>query len=301
MALLKAEAAKLSNNTLERGVIEEIYTQDDLFSILPFMGLNSKAYVYNRENTLATADWLDTTDTINEGASTFTPVTTELKILIGDVDVPKFLDVTYSDSNEQKAQQIKMKAKGLAIKYAQTLIGGDATARPKEFDGLAKLLPAGMTITAGANGAALTLEMLDRLKDSIVNGGPDAFIMRSGTARAYKQLIRAAGGNTAVMMQLPNFGKPVLTHDGVPILINDYIPGDVDQGSATDTCSIYAVRLNMADGLHGIYGGPSAGVQVEDIGTVQNMDSTRTRLKWYTGLALKSTKSLAAIVGITNV
>jgi hypothetical protein len=36
---------------------------------------------------------------------------------------------------------------------------------------------------------------------------------------------------------------------------------------------------------------------VEDLGTVQNKDATRTRIKWYTGLALKSTKSLARLEG----
>ena len=58
--------------------------------------------------------------------------------------------------------------------------------------------------------------------------------------------------------------------------------------------------MNEADGLHGIYGGPSAGMVVENIGTVQNRDANRIRVKWYCGLALKSTRSLARIKGITN-
>ncbi|MFH4377143.1 phage major capsid protein, partial [Acinetobacter baumannii] len=65
--------------------------------------------------------------------------------------------------------------------------------------------------------------------------------------------------------------------------------------------SIYAVRLNEVDGLHGLYGGGNAGIVVEDIGTVQNKDATRTRIKWYCGLALKSTRSIAAIRGVTNI
>jgi hypothetical protein len=34
---------------------------------------------------------------------------------------------------------------------------------------------------------------------------------------------------------------------------------------------------------------------------VQNKDATRTRVKWYCGLALKSTKSVARLSGVTNV
>ena len=72
-------------------------------------------------------------------------------------------------------------------------------------------------------------------------------------------------------------------------------------GSSSSTTSIYALRLNEVDGFHAIYGGDSAGIMLEDIGTVQNKDATRTRLKWYCGTALKSTKSLARVRGLTNI
>jgi hypothetical protein len=73
------------------------------------------------------------------------------------------------------------------------------------------------------------------------------------------------------------------------------------EGSGTNLCSVYAVRLNEADGLHGLYGGSDAGLRIEDIGTVQNKDADRIRVKWYCGLALKSTQSLARLAGVSNV
>lgn len=300
MPLLRTEAEKLSNNDLEAGVIEEIIEKDDLFAVLPFMQINGKAYVYDRENTIGGADFLDPNDTVNEEASTFTEVVSKLRVLAGDVDVDKFLQSTMSDTNDQRAVQIAQKAKGVARKFHQTLATGDSVANPKAFDGLSKLVVAGQKIEAGVNGNALSLSMLDELLDAVPNGA-DAIIMRPGTIRAYRALLRASGGIQPAEIMMENFGRVMLTHNGVPILRNDFIDGTVDQGSATDTCSIYAVRLNELDGLHGIYGGPNAGIVVEDIGTVQNKDASRIRLKWYTGLALKSTKSLAAIVGVTNV
>ncbi|EOX7491971.1 phage major capsid protein, partial [Acinetobacter baumannii] len=90
-------------------------------------------------------------------------------------------------------------------------------------------------------------------------------------------------------------------HNGIPIIMNDWIAGDEVKGTNSKTTSIYAVRLNEVDGLHGLYGGGNAGIVVEDIGTVQNKDATRTRIKWYCGLALKSTRSIAAIRGVTNI
>lgn len=300
MPLLKTEAEKLSENQAERGVIEEILDTDEMLAMLPFVQVNGKAYVYDRENTLASATWLDPNEDVPESASTFTEVTARLRILIGDVDVDKFLSQTMSDLNDQVAIQIAQKAKGVARQFSATVAAGDSGANAKTFDGLSRLVVSGQTITAGANGAAISLSMLDELKDSVPLGA-DAYVMRKGTWRAIKQLLRAAGGNTAEMMQLENFGRPVPAFDGIPVLLNDFLPADETQGSSSATCSIYAVRFNEADGLHGLYGGSNAGVVVENIGTVQNRDAERIRLKWYCGLALKSTRSLSRIKGLTNV
>jgi len=301
MPLLRTVAENLSNNDLVAGVVEEVIDRDSLFALLPFTKTTGKAYVYNREGTLSEGQFIDVNATVPEGASTVVEVTTKLRVLAGDVDVDKFLSETMDDTNAQKAIQIAMKAKGLGRAFRRALINGDSTSNALEFDGIDKLVKdTSNELVVGANGAALSLSHLDELRDMVPNT-PDAYMMRSGTFRALKQLLRAAGGNTAEMLQLENFGKPVPAFDGVPIIINDFIPGDVDQGSATDTCSIYALRLNEVDGLHGLYGGDTAGIRVEDLGTVQDKDATRTRLKWYVGLALKSTQSLAALRGVTNV
>jgi HK97 family phage major capsid protein len=300
MPLLRAEAEKLSRHELVRGVIEEVLDTDEMFAMLPFTQVNGKAYVYDRENGLATASWLDPNDPVTEDAATFTEVTAKLRILAGDVDVDKFLATTMNDTNDQVAIQVAAKAKAVARAFSSSLANGDATANPKTFDGVSRLVVAGQTITAGANGAAVSLSMLDELKDAIPLGA-DALVMRKGTWRAIKALMRAAGGTTPEMMQLENFGRPVPAFDGLPVLVNDFLPANETQGSSSVTCSIYAVRFNEADGLHGLYGGGSAGMVVENIGTVQNKDAERIRVKWYCGLALKSTKSLARIKGITNI
>ena len=299
MPLLTTEAAKLSENDMVRGVIEEFYDRDGLFGMLDFQHINGKAYVYNREKTLATGAWLNPNDTVPESASEFDPVTTTLKINIGDVDVDKFLDETQSDLNAQKAIQIASKAKGMSREFRKLLVTGDESANAQHFNGMEKLVHADQRISAGVNGAALSFSMLDELVDAVETGA-DAIIMRQGTYRAYKALLRAAGGLDPVQVMIENFGY-VPSHDGTPILVNDWIPADVAQGSATNTTSVYAVNFDPAVGFHCIYGGAAAGFRIEDIGTVQNKDSTRTRIKQYVGTALKSTKSLAAVHGVTTI
>jgi len=303
MALLKTEAEKLSNNQLVSGVIDQIIERDDLFSVLPFVGVNGKAYVYNRENALGGAAFLDPNDSVSESAATFTEVVAKLRILAGDVDVDKFLQTTMGDTNDQMAIQIAKKAKAVARAFHQTLATGDTGTNAKAFDGLPTLAaaaPSTQNLSAGANGNALTLSMLDELCDAVPNGA-DVIVMRRGTIRAFRGLLRATYGTDAVMQQLENFGRPMLTHNGIPVIMNEFLAADEVQGTEDASTSVYALRLNELDGLHGLYGGDNAGIVVENIGTVQNKDATRIRLKWYTGLALKSSRSIARLKGVTNV
>lgn len=301
MPLLRVEAEKLSNNVLEQGVIEEIIDKDAMFAMMPFMRITGKAYVYNREKTLSEAEFLDPYEVVPEGGADFTEVVSKLRILAGDVDIDNFLDETMGDTNDQTAIQIAAKAKGMRRRFQRALATGNSTTNAKSFDGIAELCDDAQILSAGANGAALTFEKLDTLL-RMVPLGADALIMRGGTADAILAMHRALGGTTPDHITLPNHTDiRVPVYRGVPILVNDFLPGDEDHGTATDTCSIYAARFNETDGMHGIFGGPTAGIRVESIGTIQNKDAQRYRVKWYTGTALKSTKSLARLKGITNI
>jgi hypothetical protein len=301
MPLLRVEAEKLSNNVLEQGVIEEIIDRDAMFALMPFKRIVGKAYLYNRENTLSEASFLDPYEDVPEGGATFDEVVARLRILIGDVDIDNFLDETMDDTNDQTAIQIAAKAKGMARKFQRTLAIGNSATSPKEFDGLATLCDASdQILTAGANGASLTFEMLDALIRRVPLG-PDALVMRGGTHDAVLAMLRNLGGTNPDHVTLPGDGFEVPAYRRIPIVVNDFLPGDEDQGSATNTCSIYAVRFNESDGVHGIYGGANAGMRIQSIGTLQNKDAERYRLKWYVGTALKSTRSLARLKGVANI
>lgn len=300
MPLLVDEANKLSQEDMEAGVIEEIIDRDEMFALMPFMPVTDKTYTYVREGALPDVEFMDPYDDFEESAATFVEVSTKLKILGGDLLMDKFLTSVQSSMNDQVAVQIAKKAKAINRTFRNTIINGDSVANPKSFDGLKKLTPSYQTLVAGANGAAVNPEMLDELLDA-VKLGADALIMRQGTWRALRAIMRTFGGNTGDMIQLPNFGHPVRAYDGTPVLINDYLTGDEVQGSSNETCSIYAVRFNEADGFHGIFGGGPAGVQLEHIGTHSRKDSDQWRVKWYAGTALKATHAVARLKGVTNI
>lgn len=300
MPLLVEEAAKLSVDQLERGIIEEIIDVDELFALFPFLHVNGKAYDYIREATLSEGSFLDPYEDITEGAATFDEVQVKLRILAGHVDLDNFLVETQSDTQDQLAVQLAAKGKALGRQFRRTLVNGDSSVNRKEFDGIKKLVPAAQTLIAGANGAAVSFTMLDELRDAVKNGA-DVLMMRRGTWRSIKALLRAMGGNDAGTIIVKDFGKAIPAFDGTPIIINDFMTADEVQGTAEATCSIYALRLNEVDGVHGIYGGATAGLRVEEIGRLHGKDAQRWRLKWYCGTALKATHSVARLKGVTNI
>ncbi|MDC9582343.1 phage major capsid protein [Xenorhabdus sp. PR6a] len=292
MPLLREEAEKLSNNTLEQGVIETIIDREDLFAVLPFMKVDSKAYLYNRESELSEATFIDVNDVVPEGAAKFTEHVAKLRIMAGDVDVDKFLATTMADTNSQLAIQIRAKVKGLARAFRRNLILGDSATNAKSFDGIPKLIHNDQKIVADS---AMTFSMLDELVDAVKDLGADAIMMRSEHIRAYRALLRTVNvGPQEIMIE--NFGRPMLTHNGVPFIVNDFIPvvGDTKAKKA----DIYCLHLSEENGLTGLYGGDNAGIVVESIGTVQNKDATRTRVKWYCSLANKHDKAISALTGV---
>ena len=297
MPLLVEEANKLSIEDRQRGVIEEIIDNDELFALLPFTQAKDKVYSYVREGTLSEGQFLSEYEDVPEGAATFEPVDTRLKVLAGQVDMDNFTTEVQSSLNDQVAIQIAAKSKALGRKFRRTLVTGDSSVNAKEFDGIRALVPAGQTLVAGVNGAPISFGALDELKQA-VKLGADVLMMHPKVWLAIRELNRSFGGNTADLSMIENFGRPIPMYDGTPVIMNDFVPIDEDQGTGTDTTSVYALRLNEADGFHGLFGGASAGIRLESLGTLANKDASRWRVKWYCGTALKATHSVARLKGV---
>ena len=305
MPLLTAEAAKLSNDDLRSGIVETIVTSDQVFQVLPFIPVEGRAYVFNRENTLSTASFVDTDDVIGEGAATFTNVNQKLKRIVGDVDVDNYLNSGMSDTNPQAGIQVAKKAKTVARTWADCFINGSQANNVKQFDGLivlANQTQAQVVPSVNAAGDALSFTVLDTLMDLVKVGGQLAFIMNSRTIRAYMALARLSGGLQATELMVPGIVGPVVGYRGIPILKNDYIPLTQDSRDASvhTTTSIFLGALEENEGIAGLMDENQMGIEVEKVGPVQNKDATRWRVKWYSSMALHSTLALAMATGITN-
>ncbi len=295
MALSLTEAGRLSNDILIRGVIETIVKEAPVLQYLPFMEVTGTAVRYAREATMPAAAFHAPGGTWTEATPTFTPHIAYLSVLGTDADVDNFLQATYADTNDLEAEVIALRAKAVAHKFAETFVTGDTGTDANAFDGIRELCATGQTISMGTNGAALTFDKLDELIDLVKPGKPDLLVMSRRSRRKLKSLRRADG--ISMETHLSEFGQQVETYDGIPLVVDDFMPDTETQGTTTgSTSSIYAMKLGMSTGLMGLQHG---GISVESVGELETKDATRHRIKWYAGLALMSELGLARLQGIT--
>lgn len=299
------ESAKLAQDDLVAGVIENIVTVNPFFDILPFDGIDGNALAYNRENVLGDAQVLGVGGTITaKAAATFTQVTSTLTTIIGDAEVNGLIQATRSGSgNNQRAIQIASKAKSVGRQYQDMLVNG--TGASNQFNGMINLAPAGQAAATGANGGALSFAFMDEMIDIVTDkdGEVDYFMMHSRTLRSYMALLRALGGASInEVVTLPG-GREVPAYRGVPIFKNDWTPINQTKGTGSAQTTVFAGTLDDGSRQHGLAGltaANAAGIQIVNVGESETKDESITRIKWYSGLALFSEKGIAYADGITD-
>lgn len=304
-----AESAKLCQDDLIAGVIENVITVDRFFEMLPFDGIEGNSLAYNRELALGDVQSLGVGGTITaKAAATFTQVTSGLTKIIGDAEVDGLIEATRSNLNNQKAIQIASKAKSAGRKYRDMLVNG--TGASDQFSGLLGLCAAGQKViqdTTGVttNGGALSFAKLDELIDLVVDkdGQVDYLMMAARTIRSYNALLRSVGGATIdEVVTLPS-GAKVTAYRGIPIFRNDWMPVNQTTGSLTTGTSVLAGTFDDGSrkyGISGLTAEKMAGIQVQEVGVAENKDETITRVKWYCGLALYNLNGLAQLSGVSN-
>ncbi len=299
------ESAKLAQDDLVAGVIENIITVNRMFDVLPFDGIDGNSLAYNRENALGDVQMLGVGGTITAKApATFTKVNSNLTKIIGDAEVDGLIQATRSgDGNDQTAVQIASKSKSCGRQYQDQLINGDGTG--DEFVGLVSLCAAGQKVVTGTSGGALSFVWLDELLDLVVDkdGQVDYITMHARTLRSYKVLLRALGGASInEVVELPT-GAEVPAYSAVPIFRNDYIPTNQVKGAGSAQTTVFAGTFDDGSRTHGLAGltaTNASGIQVVPVGEKEAADEFIWRVKWYCGLALFSEKGLAAMEGVTD-
>ena len=320
------ELEYLSTDALRKGIIDTIINESPLLARMPFQTISGNAYKYNLETALAGASWYSVGDTWVPSEPTWGQRTAELTILGGDADVDQFIQKTRTDQNIEGAV-IEMKAKAIANEFEkQAILGATTTAaQDNSMKGLLRLLAEcesdstvdldapnnAQVMVANAASGALTLDLLDELIDKIKPGKPDILLMSRRMRRKLNALARATG--TTLRVQQDAWGKFISIYDEIPVLINDHIPNNIQDGTTSvltiasydptttrasgyDNSIIFALKFGE-DGVCGLQNG---GLETEYLGTLESKNAKRTRIKWYCGMACYSTLKIAGMINVLD-
>lgn len=298
-AVTLAEAAKLSRDDLQRGVVQTFRINSPILERIPLLEIDGNAYAYNEEAALPGVEFRAVNASYSESTGTVNQKTEKLVILGGEADVDKFIQRTRSNLNDQRAVQTGMKVKAASYKYQDTFINGDTAVDANAFDGLKKRLTGAQVIDAATNGLAILgasdadrhafFDKLDELL-AAVPGGADVLLMNSLLLGKIKASARRL---TIYDQTRDDFGRSISLYNGVPLLDVGtkadgtlIIPQTETQGSSNVASSIYAVKFGQDEADRAVTGLTNGGVQVDDLGELESKPAFRTRIEFYTGLAI---------------
>ena len=311
MAVTLAQAATLSQNSLQRGVIETFIQESPVLDRIPLLEIEGNAYAYNSEGTLPGVEFRAVNSAYAESTGVVNQATESLVILGGDADVDTFIVQTRGNLNDQRAVQTRMKVKAASYKFQDAFINGDTAVDANSFDGLKKRLTGAQVVTAGGNGLAILgaddaarHAFLDKLDELIaaVRGNVDALYMNAGILSRIKSSARRL---TMYDQTTDTFGKTIATYNGIPLLDigtaadgTAIIPQTETMGGSSVASSIYAVRFGQDETDGGVTGLTNGGVQVKDLGEIDAKPVFRTRIEFFCGLGVFGGKAAARLQGV---
>jgi hypothetical protein len=304
MSLTLVEAAKLYDGDPLRSAIIELYARSsDILRVLPFQTIKGSALRYNQEQTLPGIGFRGVNEAFTESTGIINPVTEPLVIAGGDLDVDNFILDTMGADQRETHEAMKMKA--LALSWTKTFIKGDQSITVREFDGLQARVAGSQLIVAGSTsgGDALSLAKMDESIDACDN--PSHILMNKAMRRRFSTAARTSSISGDLRWEKDEFGVQIAYYNDLPIVIVDQDNEGSDimafdeapsGGGSSVSTSIYI--LSLGDGkLAGIQGdNPEA----RDLGELQTKSAKRTRVEWYSGIAVFHPKAAVRLYGITN-
>jgi hypothetical protein len=328
-AVTLAQAATLSQNDLQAGVLERFLIESPVLDRLPLIQIDGNAYAYNAESTLPGVEFRAVNAAYTESTGAVVQATESLVILGGDADVDTFIQATRSNLNDQLETQIRLKVKAAAFKFQDAFFNGDVAVDANSFDGLKKRVTGGQVIAAGTNGANVVgngttdvqafLDVLDAaLSAARVVGDNGAIYVNDLILGRLSSAGRRAGLVTDEIITLGPVTKRIQAYRGTPILNpgnkldgTRILPQTETQGTATGTTSsAYVVRFGEDEAdqaVTGLFNGNHEQADQRDgvfavkrLGEQQAKPAHRIRIEGFVGVGLFGGNAAARITGILN-
>ncbi|KKM91620.1 hypothetical protein LCGC14_1226680 [marine sediment metagenome] len=299
------EAAKASQDVVERVVAKTIVEASPILEYLPFKIINGPAYRYHRESSLGTISFRGVGGTYTADSGVINPEFEALVIMGGEVNIDNFEVEVMGNLVDLKGSKYRMKARQAGITFSEQFFEGDTIVTEFGFDGLRKRL-VGINLMGSTTGATLTLAQIDELLDMVIGENSQKVLFMSPTMRRkVTALVRAVTGSGLINYTQDAFGRQQIAYATCPIRVirreddgSSFFGYDEDPGDAvSDTASIYCVRAGT-DYVHGISNKSLPGVK--DFGELEAKPQHMGRIEWFPGLVVKHPRAAARMQGITN-
>ncbi|OGS32973.1 MAG: hypothetical protein A2218_10325 [Elusimicrobia bacterium RIFOXYA2_FULL_53_38] len=184
----------------------------------------------------AGASFVNDTEEPSETQGQYIPKSFPYKSILDRRKVTRKLQAVGKSLLDIEAEEVENGLQNVRDTEENALINGDSSANPKQFDGLRKLIPAGQVAVAGANGAPLTLELMDAAID-LNRGIPGMIIMSKKANRKLNSLLQAQQRFTDTMEVKGGFR--VQTYNGIPIFRSIWVSDAQTQGTASNCTDIF--------------------------------------------------------------
>ena len=227
----------LQQPLIDRVLQELIEVNNPLRVNLPRKPGSGSAWILNQRTSRgAAAGFVNDTEEPTETQGGYAPKSFAYKTILDRRKVTRKLQAVGKTLLDVEAEEVENGLQNVRDAEENALINGDATANPKQFDGLRKLIPVGQVVVAGANGAPMSLDLLDQAID-LNKGNPSLLIMSKKANRKLNGLLQAQQRFVDTMEV--NGGFRVQVYNGLPIFRANSISDAQTQGTATNATDIY--------------------------------------------------------------
>lgn len=241
--LKKALNIANAGNTLQQPLVDQVLQElievnNPLRQNLPRKPGSGSDWILNQRTARGAAAFVDDTEEPTDTQSTYAQKKFTFKTIIQRGKVTRKLQAVGKTLLDIEAEEIQSAIQVIRDTEENALINGDSAVNPKQFDGLRKLTPAGQVVVAGANGAPLTLDLLDSAID-LNRGNPSMLIMSKKANRKLNGLLQAQQRFVDTVEVTGGFRVQV--YNGIPIFRSIFVSDAQTQGTSNVCSDIFVL------------------------------------------------------------
>src|SRR3989338_88702 len=242
-ALDMASAGAALQQPLVDQVLQELIEVNNPLRVnLPRKPGSGSAWVLNQRTSRgAGAGFVNDTEEPAENQGTYGQKSFPYKTVLDRRKVTRKLQAVGKTLLDIEAEEVDNGLQNVRDSEENALINGDSAANPKQFDGLRKLIPGSQVVVAGANGAQLTLDLLDQAID-LNRGNPSMLVMSKKANRKLNSLLQAQQRFVDTMEVKGGFRVQV--YNGIPIFRSIFVSDAQVQGTANNATDILVLDAN---------------------------------------------------------